>query len=82
MKLVLKYLKRYPKLILLNIIGIFSFVAVQLGIPTVMAWMIDNGIGNGDIAYSTYMTRDIRNDVFTQSQKFSHTEYNNLVYLQ
>jgi ATP-binding cassette subfamily B multidrug efflux pump len=101
----LKYLKGYPKLILLNIIGIFSFVAVQLGIPTVMAWMIDNGIGNGDIAYikkmggimliicilggagtilltfassriSTYMIRDIRNDVFAQSQKFSHTEYN------
>ncbi len=105
MKLMLKYLKRYPKLILLNIIGIFSFVAVQLGIPTVMAWMIDNGIGNGDIAYikkmggimlivcilggagtilltfassriSTYMIRDIRNDVFAQSQIFSHTEYN------
>ncbi|GLC81519.1 ABC transporter ATP-binding protein [Lacrimispora brassicae] len=105
MKLMLKYLKRYPKLILLNIIGIFSFVAVQLGIPTVMAWMIDNGIGKGDIAYiknmggimlivcilggagtilltfassriSTYMIRDIRNDVFAQSQRFSHTEYN------
>lgn len=105
MKLMLKYLKRYPKLILLNIIGIFSFVVVQLGIPTVMAWMIDNGIGNGDIVYikkmggimlivcilggagtilltfassriSTYMIRDIRNDVFAQSQKFSHTEYN------
>lgn len=105
MKLMLKYLKRYPKLILLNTIGIFSFVVVQLGIPTVMAWMIDNGIGNGDIAYikkmggimliicilggagtilltfassriSTYMIRDIRNDVFAQSQKFSHTEYN------
>lgn len=105
MKLMLKYLKRYPKLILLNIIGIFSFVVVQLGIPTVMAWMIDNGIGDGDIAYikkmggimlivcilggagtilltfassriSTYMIRDIRNDVFAQSQRFSHTEYN------
>ncbi|WP_312426143.1 ABC transporter ATP-binding protein [Lacrimispora sp.] len=105
MKLMLKYLKRYPKLILLNIIGIFSFVVVQLGIPTVMAWMIDNGIGNGDIAYikkmggimlivcilggagtilltfassriSTYMIRDIRNDVFAKSQRFSHTEYN------
>ena len=105
MKLMLKYLKRYPLLILLNIIGIFSFAAVQLGIPTVMAWMIDNGIGNGDIAYiksmggimlmvcilggagtilltyassriSTYMIRDIRNDVFVQSQNFSHTEYN------
>ncbi len=105
MKLMLKYLKRYPKLILLNTIGIFSFVVVQLGIPTVMAWMIDNGIGNGDIAYikkmggimliicilggagtilltfassriSTYMIRDIRNDVFAQSQIFSHTEYN------
>lgn len=105
MKLILQYLKRYPKLILLNILGIFSFVAVQLGIPTVMAWMIDNGIGNGDIAYikrmggimllvsliggagtilltyassriSAYMIRDIRNDVFIKTQRFSHTEYN------
>lgn len=105
MKLMLKYLKRYPALILLNTLGIFSFAAVQLGIPTVMAWMIDNGIGRGDIAYvknmgaimlavcvlggagtvlltyassriSTYMIRDIRNDVFVQSQRFSHTEYN------
>lgn len=105
MKLMLKYLKRYPHLIVLNVFGIFSFVAVQLGIPTIMAWMIDNGIGNSDIEYikkmggvmlivsvlggagtilltyassriSTYMIRDIRNDVFIQSQKFSHTEYN------
>lgn len=105
MKLMLKYLKRYPKLILLNIIGILSFVIVQLGIPTIMAWIIDNGIANGDIRYvknmgivmlivsiigglgtvlltfassriSTYMIRDIRNDVFAQSQKLSHTEYN------
>ncbi|MBU5426263.1 ABC transporter ATP-binding protein/permease [Tissierella pigra] len=105
MKLILKYLKKYPKLILLNILGIFSFVAVQLGIPTIMGAMIDKGIGNSDIDYvkkmgmvmllvsiiggagtilisyassriSTYMIRDIRNDVFAQSQKFSHTEYN------
>lgn len=105
MKLMLKYLKRYPKLILLNIIGILSFVIVQLGIPTIMAWIIDNGIANGDIRYvknmgiimllvsvigglgtvlltfassriSTYMIRDIRNDVFAHSQKLSHTEYN------
>lgn len=104
MKLILKYLKRYPKLIILNTLGIFSFVAVQLGIPTIMASMIDKGIGNSDIAYikrmgvlmllvsiaggagtilityassriSTYMIRDIRNDVFAQSQKFAHTEY-------
>ena len=51
MKLMLKYLKRYPKLILLNIIGIFSFVAVQLGIPTIMARMIDHGIVNSDLNY-------------------------------
>ncbi|WMM26300.1 ABC transporter ATP-binding protein [Tissierella sp. MB52-C2] len=105
MKLILKYLKKYPKLILLNILGIFSFVTVQLGIPTIMGAMIDKGIGNSDIDYvkkmgiimllisiiggagtilisyassriSTYMIRDIRNDVFAQSQKFSHTEYN------
>ncbi|ABW18371.1 ABC transporter ATP-binding protein [Alkaliphilus oremlandii] len=104
MKFILKYLKRYPKLIIFNILGIFSFVAVQLGIPTIMASMIDKGIGNSDIAYikrmgilmlllsiaggagtilityassriSTYMIRDIRNDVFAQSQKFAHTEY-------
>lgn len=70
-----------------------------------MAWIIDNGIANGDIRYvknmgiimllvsivgglgtvlltfassriSTYMIRDIRNDIFAHSQKLSHTEYN------
>ena len=51
MKLMLKYLKRYPKLILLNILGIFSFAAVQLGIPTITAAMIDTGIANADMNY-------------------------------
>lgn len=51
MKLMLKYLKRYPKLILLNMLGILSFAGVQLGIPTIMARMIDEGIGNSDIGY-------------------------------
>lgn len=51
MKLILKYLKNYKPLILLNIISVFGFALVELGIPTIMAKVIDNGIINNDITY-------------------------------
>lgn len=51
MKLILKYLKNYKPFILLNIISIFGFALVELGIPTIMAKVIDNGIINNDITY-------------------------------
>lgn len=51
MKLILKYLKNYKPFILLNIISVFGFALVELGIPTIMAKVIDNGIINNDITY-------------------------------
>jgi len=38
------YLKRYPKWLLLDFIGAIFFVIVNLGLPTVLARMIDQGI--------------------------------------
>lgn len=104
MKLILKYLRNYKLFIALNVISVFGFALVELGIPTIMAKIIDNGIAYNDIEYvrkmglvmvvisiigvfgtillgycsakiSTSMTRDIRNDIFTKSQEFSHSEY-------
>jgi len=51
MKLILKYLKNYKLLIILNMISVFGFALVELGIPTIMAKVVDNGIANNDIPY-------------------------------
>ncbi|CAI3537103.1 ABC transporter, ATPase/permease components [Clostridium neonatale] len=51
MKVILKYLKNYKLLIILNVISVFGFALVELGIPTIMAEVIDNGIANNDITY-------------------------------
>ena len=51
MKLILKYLKNYKLLIILNVISVFGFALVELWIPTIMAEVIDNGIANNDITY-------------------------------
>lgn len=104
MDLMLKYIKKYKLLVLLDIVAVFSFALVELGIPTVVSKMIDNGIVNNDVSYiykmgvviitlavcgglgfvllgfcssriSTYVTRDIRNDLFKKCQSFSHSEY-------
>ena len=44
MKLILHYLKRYKKLVLLNIVSVFGFALVELGLPTIIADMIDHGV--------------------------------------
>lgn len=51
MKLILKYLKNYKLLLVVNVISVFGFALVELGIPTIMAKVIDTGIVNGDIEY-------------------------------
>ena len=51
MNLILKYLKNYKGLVLLNLLGVFGFALVELGIPTIMAKVIDNGIAYNDINY-------------------------------
>ena len=42
------YLKRYPKWLILDFLGAVFFVIVNLGLPTVLARMIDQGINQGD----------------------------------
>ncbi|OOM82304.1 putative multidrug export ATP-binding/permease protein [Clostridium puniceum] len=55
MKLILKYLKNYKLLITLNVISVFGFALVELGIPTIMAKVIDNGIAYNNIYYAKKM---------------------------
>ena len=42
------YLKRYPKWLVLDFFGAIFFVIVNLGLPTVLARMIDQGINQGN----------------------------------
>ena len=51
MKLILRYLKKYKALVLLNLVGVLGFALVELGIPTIMAKVIDTGIAYNDISY-------------------------------
>lgn len=105
MRLILHYLKRYKGWFLLNMVSVFGFALVELGIPTIVALMIDRGViaknpdyiwrMGGTIAVisvtgvlgtillgyccskiSSSITADIRQDVFEQAQRFSHTEFN------
>ena len=98
------YLKRYPKWLILDFLGAVFFVIVNLGLPTVLARMIDQGINQGDqdklyfwavimlviivlgtfgrvvLAYAaskltTNMVKDMRDDVYTKLQEYSHHEY-------
>ena len=51
MKLILNYLKKYKKLVFINIISVFGFILVELGIPTIIANMIDVGVQRADVNY-------------------------------
>ena len=51
MRLILKYLKNYKLLFFFNVISVFGFVLVELGIPTIVATMIDVGVSNRDLNY-------------------------------
>ncbi|MBT0934652.1 ABC transporter ATP-binding protein/permease [Streptococcus lutetiensis] len=48
MKLIWTYLKRYPKWLVLDVIGALTFVVVNLGLPTALARMIDQGVTVGN----------------------------------
>ena len=83
---------------------VFGFVLIELGLPTLLAIIIDQGVLVNDfekvkqvglwmvaicvvglfalilLAFcvskiTTYIARDMRNDVFLATQKFSHKEY-------
>ena len=49
MKLILKYLKNYKLLFFFNVISVF--ILVELGIPTIVATMIDVGVTNKDVSF-------------------------------
>ena len=51
MKLMLRYTLRYKKLLLFDFINVFGFILIELGLPTILAMMIDKGIGNNDFNY-------------------------------
>lgn len=51
MKFILRYLMRYKKLFFVNVLSVFGFALVELGIPTIIAQMIDVGVANQDSAY-------------------------------
>lgn len=51
MKLILHYLKRYKLLVLLNFISVFGFALTELGIPTVISMMVDDGVMQQDKVY-------------------------------
>ncbi len=51
MNFILKYLKKYKFWFMINVISVFGFVLVELGIPTIVAKMIDTGVTNQDIGY-------------------------------
>ncbi len=53
MKLIWTYLKKYPKWLILDVVGALTFVLVNLGLPTALARMIDQGVtvGNKDKVY-------------------------------
>ncbi|MDT2737825.1 ABC transporter ATP-binding protein [Enterococcus pseudoavium] len=51
MKLMLRYTLRYKKLLLFDFISVFGFILIELGLPTILAMMIDKGIGNSDFNY-------------------------------
>lgn len=42
---------RYKKYLLLNFICVFGFIFIELGLPTILARMIDVGIRNNDFGY-------------------------------
>lgn len=51
MKLILSYLKHYKTMFALNVFSVFGFALVELGIPTIVAWMIDRGVWEKDTAF-------------------------------
>lgn len=51
MKLMWHYTMRYKKYLVLNFICVFGFILIELGLPTILARMIDVGIRNNDFDY-------------------------------
>ncbi|MHC5268246.1 ABC transporter ATP-binding protein [Enterococcus sp. LJL98] len=55
MKLMWRYAMKQKKLLLFNFFCVFGFILVELGLPTLLATMIDNGIVPKDMGYVKQM---------------------------
>lgn len=104
MKLMWHYTMRYKKLLLFDFICVFGFIIIELGLPTILARMIDSAIpaksfsqvqqlgilmviitilgvamnillGYFTTRITTNITADIRDDLFSKTQGYSHYEY-------
>ena len=51
MKLMWRYAMKQKKLLFFNFISVFGFISVELGLPTLLALMIDKGITQNDTNY-------------------------------
>lgn len=51
LKLMWRYTLRNKKLLFLNFISVFGFILIELGLPTLLAKMIDVGVANQDTDY-------------------------------
>ncbi|EOH86646.1 ABC transporter ATP-binding protein [Enterococcus pallens] len=51
MSLMWRYTLRYKKLLFFDFISVFGFILIELGLPTILAMMIDQGISNQDFDY-------------------------------
>ncbi|MFW5459865.1 ABC transporter ATP-binding protein [Streptococcus hyovaginalis] len=50
MTLIWSYLKKYPKWLVLDVIGALLFVLANLGLPTILAQMIDEGTNQAEVS--------------------------------
>ena len=51
LKLMWRYAMKQKKLLFFNFISVFGFISVELGLPTLLALMIDKGITQNDTTY-------------------------------
>lgn len=51
MSLIWRYIKRYKFILLLNVVGSFGFIFVELGLPTMLAKLIDGAIAGVDRSF-------------------------------
>ena len=54
MQYIWRYLRKHPKLLFLDFLGAFFFVLVNLGLPTILARMVDEAILPHDVSRLYY----------------------------
>ncbi len=54
LKLMWRYTMKYKGLVFLNFLSVFGFILIELGLPTLLAKMIDNGIAVNDFGEVKY----------------------------